>query len=91
MGIPYPDLDRLLHSLILRLILEINRNKYRTFRGDGKMYGPIPHSNETDRLYIHSDKLRYTVGKQTCGGNQCPDSISVVLAVVCIPRTLSQY
>ena len=29
-----------------------NENKYRTFKGDRKMYGPMPHSNETDRLCL---------------------------------------
>ena len=53
MRIPgYQDLDRLLHSLTLRLILEINGNKYRTFKGDRKMYGPMPQLNENDRLYL---------------------------------------
>ena len=36
--------DSLLHSLTL-----ISGNKYRTFKGDRKMYGSVPHSNETDR------------------------------------------
>ena len=29
-----------------------NGNKYRTFKGDRKMHGPMPHSNETDRLHL---------------------------------------
>ena len=30
----------------------VNGNKYRIFKGDRKMYGPVPHSNETNRLYL---------------------------------------
>ena len=54
-----PDLDRLLHLLTFRLILEIIENKYRTFNGDRKMYGPMPHSNETYRMYLTLTVLNY--------------------------------
>ena len=30
----------------------INIETYRTFKGDRKMYGQMPHSNETDPLYL---------------------------------------